>query len=102
MAARTSFRGRDSIEYSFWLVFADDGAMRFARTQPSIGRGERAMACTATLPLSLFRVPELRATIAIDDPAGGAFKIDVEAASEALKAVVGCDIDLTVRQADAE
>lgn len=96
MSPRHSVIRSTEIDYGFWLIFDADGGMRFSRGEPALGRGERAMACSAKLPRSLFRVPELRATIGVSDAAPGAFTIDVEAAGEALRAVVGCDIDFRV------
>ena len=70
--------------------------MRFSRSQPDIARGERGMACNATLPRSLFKTPELRASINIPDTGAPVLQIDTEAASEALKSAIGVDIDLRV------
>ena len=96
MAPRHSAIRADHIEYSFWLVFASDGSVRFLRGEPNIGRHERAMACTARLPLSLFRTPTLKATIGVAGPEPGAFAVDVKAASEALSWSLGVDVDLQV------
>lgn len=86
----------DHIEYSFWLVFSRNGDVRMSRGEPAIERGERAMSCTATLPLALFRTPELRAKIRVDEAASMDFSIDVEAAAAALKQAVGVDVDLRI------
>ncbi|MFG1461786.1 hypothetical protein V5F77_02720 [Xanthobacter sp. DSM 24535] len=96
MSPRHSCMGPNEISYSFWLVFDAAGSMRFSRGEPSVSRDERAMACTATLPRSLFSTPTLKATIGISDAVPSAFHIDVEAAGAALRQVVGCDIDLQV------
>jgi hypothetical protein len=94
--ARYSTRRHDSIQYCFWLVFGDDGNLRMTRGEPDISRGERAMACTAELPLSLFSVPTLKATIGISEGVPSEFRIDVDAASDALRQAIGVDIDLRV------
>ncbi|OCP01324.1 MULTISPECIES: hypothetical protein [unclassified Ensifer] len=99
MRARSSSIRRDQIEYGFWLVFGDDGSMRFSRSEPKTGRGERAMKCGATLPIALFRTPELRATIAISEGIPASYEINVEAAGEALRHALGVDIDLQVKGA---
>lgn len=96
MAARQSLIRNDRIDYSFWLVFGDDGSMRFARTEPTATRGERKMKCSTTLPRSLFRTPELKATISVSDAGSHTFDIDVNAAADALRAIIGCDVDLRV------
>lgn len=96
MSARTSTRWNDRIEYSFWLVFGEDGTMRFTRTEPNAGRGERKMKAAAVLPRSLFKTPELKLTIGVADPGNDAFTIDIQAASEALRATLGVDVDLRI------
>lgn len=98
MAQRYSNVSRDQIEYAYWLVFDDAGAMRFSRGQPSLNPGERAMSCRTQLPRSLFRVPQLTATIHVAEGEPSAFAIDVEAAGEALAAVVGCAVVMTVNK----
>lgn len=98
--SRFSSVRRDHVEFAFWLVFAEDGSVRLTRGEPSLARNERAMSLSATLPRSLWRTPALRASITM--PEGAApdrINIDIEAASEALKSVLGVDIDLTVREA---
>lgn len=102
MTGRYSTVGYDHVEYAFWLVFSTDGTMRFSRGQPTVHRTERAMACTAKLPRSLFKTPELRATIGISEAAPSSYHIDVEAAGEALRQAVGCDIDLRVIPAEEQ
>lgn len=98
MSARYSSVHGDRIEYAFWLIFKADGSMRFSRGEPSIQRGERAMGVTAVLPKSLFRVPVLTAQIGVQGEDGERFQIDVKAASEALSAAIGCDVDLRIRE----
>lgn len=102
MAAQFTQTHLDPMRFEFWLVFAADGGMRFSRGQPQVSRGERAMACSAMLPKSLFRTPELKATISFPDGAPQDFKIDIEAAGEALRHVVGVDIDLQIRETPRE
>lgn len=102
MSPRHSIIRKDTIDYAFWLVFDADGGMRFSRGEPALGRGERSMACSAVLPRTLFRVPELKATIGVSDAAPGSFTIDVEAAGAALRQVIGCDIDFRVQQPEEQ
>ena len=96
MSTRHSIIRFDHIEYSFWLIFDRAGGVRMSRGEPSISRGERAMSCTAKLPKSLFKTPELKASIAIGEQIPDTFQIDVAAASEALKQAVGVDVDLRI------
>lgn len=98
MSRRHSTVRSDKVEYAYWLVFDETGGMRFSRGEPDLKRGERAMACLTTLPKSLFKTPKLTASISIDDPAGGAINIDATAAADALKAVVGVDVDLRISE----
>lgn len=96
MSPRHSSVYTDRIEYAFWLVFDASGSVKMSRGQPNVGRGERAMSCTAVLPKSLFKTPELKATIGISEAVPSEFKIDIQAAGDALRRVIGCDIDLRV------
>lgn len=98
MSPRASVVRSQEIEYSFWLVFDDHGGMRFTRTEPGLDRNERAMSMRAVLPTSLFKTPTLSGSITVPDVEGGAFKVDVRAASEALKGALGVDIDLRLNE----
>jgi hypothetical protein len=98
---RHSIITTNQIEYSFWLIFDSSGGVRLSRAQPDIKRDERAMACIAKLPRSLFKTPELKATITIGDPSTTGFTIDAQAASDALKAAIGVDIDLRIMEQPA-
>lgn len=96
MSQRYSTIRSDNIEYSFWLIFGNDGSVRLTRGEPGVERGERAMAMTATLPRSLFRTPELRGQITVSEPEGGQPSINLDAAAAALKGALGIDIDLRI------
>lgn len=100
MSAPASVIRTDHIEYGFWLTFYADGAMRFTRTRPTLGRTERSMRCSATLPKSLFTTPTLSATITVDDAGATAMTVDVRAASDALSLALGVDVDLRVSGPD--
>lgn len=89
-------RTAEHLEYSFWLIFDDDGSVRLLRALPSVGRNERAMSMTAKLPLSLFKTPQLSATLTVDAPAVEPMVVDLRAASEALSMAIGVDVDLQV------
>lgn len=84
------------IEYGFWLVFGSDGSVSSSRMEPGVGRGQRAIKCTAVLPLALFETPELRATITVAAPVAGPILIDTVAAAEALKTALGVDVGIKV------
>jgi hypothetical protein len=87
---------KDSIEYQLWLTFDYNGNIRVSRGEPDVTANERAMWCVVTLPISLFLKPQLKAAITIADGEPQSFQIDVQAAGEALKAAIGCDVDLRV------
>lgn len=96
MSPRNSRVTSTQVEYGFWLVFEEAGAIRLTRTEPGLDRAERSMFIQATLPRSLWRTPTLRATIGVKaDPAGN-YTADIEAAADALRSAIGVDIDLRV------
>lgn len=97
-----SFTRGETLVYGFWLIFEGDGAVRLTRAQPGVTRSERAMKCEVTLPLALFKTPELRATITVAEPESSTFAIDVEAVGEALRTALGVDIDLRIAPAEAQ
>ena len=74
--------------------------MKLTRTKPGTKRDERAMFLQITLPNSLWATPELRATITVDEM-GQPLRIDVAAASEALRSVLGVDVDVQVTASPA-
>lgn len=99
---RKNFNNRHSgqtekdISYSFWLAFDDLGAVTLTRAKPNLGRSERGMQLTVTLPKALFQTPELSASIKVDSPVGTPLKIDATAAAEALSKSLGMPVDLVV------
>jgi hypothetical protein len=96
MGSQASIVSRDRIEYGLWLIFDDKGGVRMARLRPSIERDERAVALSVTLPTSIFKTPELRVSLTIPDGATSIPPIDISATTEALRNVIGCDIDVRV------
>ncbi|MEW4466281.1 hypothetical protein AB1K62_00430 [Parasphingorhabdus sp. JC815] len=88
------------ILYSAWLVFDDKGGLRLTRGIPQIDRYERRIKLDATLPKSLFREPELKATIKVPPNDQSTMAIDIEAATTALQGALGCDIDLKIHDSE--
>jgi hypothetical protein len=88
------------LQFDFWLIFDEAGLVRLVRGMPdNLGRYERAMAMSATLPKSLWSTPSLRATISFPEGSAPAeIKIDVAAISEAVKGALGVDVDVRVRE----
>ena len=94
--SKTSTVYKDRIVYPLWLIFDDRGNVRATRSRSGLNRNERAVSLTVTLPTSLFKLPELRASIIVPDGGTEFPPIDINAAADALRAVVGCDIDMRV------
>jgi hypothetical protein len=86
------------LTYTFWLTFDVQGGMKMSRGQPIVGRGERAMQCSATLPRTLFDIPTMRAQITITDPGEKALDFDLHATGDALRKALGVDVDLQIVQ----
>jgi hypothetical protein len=95
---RFTYDKGDEIEFPFWLTFnGKTGNVSLGRSKPATGRDERSISCVAKLPKALFMTPELRATITVAAPeAGTEFKIDTQAAAEALRGALGVDVDIVV------
>lgn len=81
--------------FDFWLTFDKGGPMKLTRSKPGTKRDERAMFLQITLPNSLWATPELKASITVGEM-GEPLQVDIDAASEALKAVLGVDVDVRV------
>lgn len=86
----------NELVYSLWLVFDADGTVRSTRSKPSLGRNERGMQLSVTLPKALFKTPELAATIKIESPTSDPVTIDASAAAEALSASLGMPVDIRI------
>lgn len=96
MANRHSSIRRDEIEYALHLVFDDKGGCRMTRGPSTLAKNERSVSLTVTLPTVLFRTPSLSAKLTIDAPEMPLPVIDVHAAQEALRGVLGGDVVVTV------
>ena len=89
------------MEYGLWLVFNDKGDVRMSRGQPGLSIGERAVSVTVALPMAIFKTPQLSARLVVEAPDPSTHpQIDVQAAESALRAVVGCDVTITVNDGD--
>lgn len=97
-----SLQRADHWDISFWLIFDDRGGVRLTRGEPGTRRNERGMQMKVKLPHALFRVPSLRADIEITAPEPTVPPIDLTAAADALKAALGCDIDVRVIPPEGE
>lgn len=100
---QTTYQTGKTLKFPMWLVFSSNGDVRVTRREPrSLSRDERALYLEATLPMSLWETPVLRASLNVAEAAPGAStRLDITAASEALKGALGVDIDLQVRGPEA-
>jgi hypothetical protein len=98
MAQKYSIKRADHWEIGFWLVFNADGSVRMTRSEPTCYGMERAMAMTAKIPHSLFRVPQLRGTIELNHDNAPPVEIDVSAAATALTEALGARVELTIEE----
>lgn len=98
--SKVSYTCGNVINYPMWLIFSRNGDVRLTRREPGqLSRDERALRLDATLPLSLWEIPVLHASLNIESPeAGASINLDLTAAGEALKGALGLDIDLQVRE----
>lgn len=94
MGTRYSSATPTQIKYEFWLVFDDNGGMRFSRSEPDITRGEQKIRMLASLPKTLWQRPQLHGAITIEDGGIPVAAIDVKATNEAVRSVTGLDIDI--------
>ena len=98
---------QDTIKYDFWLAFDYTGSSkgpvpRVTKGEPQTGRGERAVRCTATLPLSLFATPSVSLTIDVDAPDRPDIEAGVRSAADVFKDKLGVDVDLVIHPVEAE
>lgn len=84
-----------------WLIFDVSGNVRLTRGEPGLARTERAMQMMVTVPLALFKTPTISANLIIDAPEMSVPQINITAAAEALKNVIGCDVDVRIHEASA-
>lgn len=90
----------NTLTYHLWLVFDAEGSVRLNRGRPGMGVGERGLALALTVPKSIFKTPELVATITIPETDSRDAAIDLTAAREALSLVMGVDVVLKVKGPD--
>lgn len=86
----------DHWEIAFFLTFSSSGDVRLTRGQPAMSGNERAMSITANIPHSLFRIPQLSATITLGEKTTPDMHIDLAAAEQALSDALGARVELSV------
>ncbi len=93
--------GRHVMCLDFWLTVArgqggsDRPGVRVTAGYPALSRNERAINLKIELPIALFETPSLSASIKVEHP-DQAVHIDSTAIAEAVRQVVGMDIDISV------
>lgn len=90
-------------KFEFWLTLEPPNGSRFqppaprvTKGQPSLKGQERSMKLMLEVPKKVFETPSLSATVRIAEPNVDTVHVDTEAASEALKQAIGCDVYLSV------
>lgn len=85
----------------FWLTVARQPngkpSVKVSAGYPALARNERTINLKMQLPLALFETPSLSASIVVEHPTQ-AIVIDATAVAEAVRQVVGMDVDITVGQ----
>lgn len=89
------------ITYDFWLTFDYTGnsrgpAPRATKNEPDTGRGQRAVRCTARLPLALFATPSISMTMDVPYRDVPDVLANVTAAADAFKQTLGFDVEMHV------
>lgn len=95
---RYSFRYQDHWKVGLYLIFNAEGDVRMSRGYPSMSGNERALSITMKVPHSLFKVPQLSATITLGEKEVPDTEIDIAAAEAALTEALGARVELIVRE----
>ena len=96
MARSNVFIFQNTLEISFHLAFAADGALRLSTRPPALGKDERSIAMTLKVPMLLFKTPTLSATVSIRADDAPKVEINTEAAAAALSQLFGANVDVRV------
>lgn len=92
------------VEIDCWLTIDAGDSKQWNRRpgvkvsagEPSLSRTQRAMNLKMSLPLALFETPSLSAKIAVEEPLQ-AVHIDASAIAEAVRGVIGMDVDISIK-----
>lgn len=91
----------------FWLTIgrgqnnSDRPSVKATAGYPNLARNERAINLKMELPIALFEAPSLSASIKVDSPAQ-AVTIDAETVAEAVRQVIGMDVDIQISRGEEE
>ena len=79
------------------LSLHPEHGVKFTQNPPkSVQGGSRVMAIEVAVPKVVFDTPQLSATITVNNEGAADFNVDAVACSDALKAIVGADVSVTV------
>lgn len=99
--------GKHVLLLDFWLTIgrgqgnSDRPSVKATAGYPSLARNERAINMKMELPIALFEAPSLSASITVDSPAQ-AVTINAETVAEAVRQVIGMDVDIQISRGDGE
>lgn len=95
----TRASGTPTMHLDFWMTIGrhDNGkpSVKVTAGYPALARAERAINLKMALPIALFETPSLSASIKVELPQQ-AITIDTSAVAEAMRQVVGMDVDISV------
>lgn len=95
---------RTEVSLDFWLTVNAGESGRYPRRPsarisagaPQLARDERALNLKVNLPLALFELPDIVASITVEHP-NQPVRIDARAVADAVRGVVGMDVDISVK-----
>lgn len=95
----TRASGIPTMKLDFWLTIGrhDNGkpSVKVTAGYPALARNERALNLKMELPTALFETPSLSASIKVEHPQQ-TITIDTSAVAEAVRQIVGMDVDICV------
>lgn len=97
------------VHLDFWLTihpgvhgaWNQRPSVRVTAGEPNLTRHERSMNLKMKLPLALFKQPTLAARIDVESPTQQ-IEIDTTAVAEAVRAVIGMDVDIRVGRGEVD
>jgi len=93
--------GKSVLCLDFWLTvgrgegYSDRPSVRATATYPKLARNERTINLKMELPIALFETPSMVARIRVDAPEQ-VVTIDAETIAEAVRGVIGMDVDIRI------
>lgn len=96
----SSANNKPTLLLDFWLTIARGHrpSVKVNADYPkSLGRNERTINLKMSLPLALFETPTISASINVEQPTD-TVHIDTAAIAEAVRGVIGMDVQIEVQQ----